>query len=325
MKDIAFNYTYLKNRDYWFQEEGFKKEMSALLFLMNYAGVYRVFTKEDVFELMTRVALVIKGQPVFEHVFLEQKIFKFDIDGLPCEFDINDLKQLVGFEYVDVKTNFCPRERWISKRPQFWNNAKSLSEIMETEINVHGTESQDVINYSYPDHTLKNFTDKEISDAEILAEEVIKEIGEEPFVWLEKTHPLKLRELEMRRNAAEISFAFDELPLARQKELWAHWWPNEEHFEDEVQRKYIGDLVKLAFFWANGFITDSYGNKEEDFFKDAVVDERVNINVDDYMDDDGGFNLIHTYYEHDFGALFPLLRDPDTQALSDKPWEKLYI
>ena len=196
---------------------------------------------------------------------------------------------------------------------------------METEINVHGTESQDVINYSYPDHTLKNFTDKEITDAEILAEDVVKEIGEEPFVWLEKTHPLKLRELEMRRNAAELNFAFDELPLTKQKELWAHWWPNGEHFEDEVQRKYIGDLVKLAFFWANGFITDSYGNKEEDFFKDAVVDERVNIHVDDYIDDDGGFNLIHTYYEHDLGALFPLLRDPDTQALSDKPWEKLYI
>jgi hypothetical protein len=325
MKDITFNYTYLRNRDYWFQEEGFKKEMSALLFLMNYTGVYRVFTKEDVFELMTRVALVIKEQPIFEHVFLKQKIFKFKIDALTHVFDINDLKELIGFEHIDGKTNFCPRETWISKRPQFWSNAISMCMINGTDILAHRVENENEISYSCPDHTYKDITTKEISDAEFLAGDVVKEIGEEPFVWLEKTHPLKLRELEMRRNAAELNFAFDELPLATQKELWAHWWPNEEHFKDEVQRKYIGDLVKLAFFWANGFITDSYGNKEEDFFKDAVVDERVNINIDDYIGADGGFNLIHTYYEHDLGALFPLLMEPEIQIQSGKPWEKLYL
>ena len=106
---------------------------------------------------------------------------------------------------------------------------------------------------------------------------------------------------------------------------WSHWWPDGEHFEDSAQRKLIGDLVKLAFFWANGFIEDSYGNKVEDFFGQTIVDERVNIFVEDYEFEYCAYNLIDTYYEHDLGALFPLLHDSTMIAQSEKPWEKLYL
>ena len=323
MKEIAFNYKYLNNRDYWFQEDGFKKEISALVFLMNYTGMYRIFSKEDVFEFIARIALVIREQPIFEQVFLEQKIFEFHVEDIRHTFDINDLRELIGFQLIDVKTNFCPRKEWMSNRPQFWNNAIQFCLINDMRIIPMEVENEN--HYSCPEHAYKDFARREISDAEILANEVIKEIGDEPFKRLEKTHPLKFKELELRRNASPINFFFDNLPLETQKMCWSHWWPDGEHFEDSAQRKLIGDLVKLAFFWANGFIEDSYGNKVEDFFGQTIVDERVNIFVEDYEFEYCAYNLIDTYYEHDLGALFPLLHDSTMIAQSEKPWEKLYL
>jgi len=82
--------------------------------------------------------------------------------------------------------------------------------------------------------------------------------------------------------------------------------------------------VKLAFYWANGFLVDSFGNKEEDFFGQMIIDERVSLDIEDFpLDNEPGYSLIQTYYVHDLGALFSHLHKPEIEARSEKPWEEL--
>lgn len=337
MKHFTNNYLYLQNRDEFFGNDAHKHTVSAVITIMHITSVYRLFTKQDVCELIMRLAIALKGEALIDKYFSEDVLFSYEHEEAKHDFTVKDLENFIGFENFDGIQNFQPREWWIENRAQNWKNAllgsifsggnaKLFKPETSQELLKGDDELTTTVYIKAPEHTKTPPTDKEKEHAEFLANSIIKELGDTPFNWLLENHPVKFKELEMRQNTEEIpDFNFESIPLELQQAIWKHWWPELQHFDDPDERDFIGKHARLAYFWANGFVWDSHGYKKGDLWGMGYYDERLDIDIEDYQvrDDYGCYNLVQTYTIEDLQELFPLLYDPEVEKFSERPWEKM--
>ncbi len=110
---------------------------------------------------------------------------------------------------------------------------------------------------------------------------------------------------------AQPKFNFNKFSKEKQEQLWQHFWPEMEHFDDEPTREHHINLIYLAWLWANGFVNEDPNH--------TMVDDRItDFNYDNYLIDDFGFNLYETCEMENLRELFPLLKDSEVEKLSKR-------
>lgn len=335
MKNILQNFTYTATPEKFHGNSESKPTVAALQTIMSLCGVSRIFTKDDAFELLTRLALILKDEPVLDNYFTDDSLFTYKYINNLYSFTIFDLIELAGFERIDTIENYIPRDKWFEIRTTVWKNTMLSSIFTGGMVSIlqpdmeHSYENGELttsVRIKAPEHTGETLLSDEISKAEFLARTALVLIGDIPFERILKEHPVKVRELEMRNKHRFIpDFSYTELSEELQKKLWKHWWKDLEHFNDSDEQDRIAKLTRLAFYFANGFISDDNGLNTGHLWGIEVIDERVDIDIEDYPvnDDIGGYNLLQTFNDEELEELYPLLYDPEVSKLAERPWEKM--
>ncbi|MFD1079956.1 hypothetical protein, partial [Longispora fulva] len=137
---------------------------------------------------------------------------------------------------------------------------------------------------------------------------------------LKAQFPNKFRELEMRKAPFdEPVFDFGSFPVEKQKELWQHFFPQMENFDDAPTREYYERLIHLAWLWSNGFVIDEDINW-------VHIDFRIkSLDPEDLEVEDDSNDLLNIKMLHNLDEIFPLLHDPEIAKLAERPWENLNI
>lgn len=327
MNNIALNLNFIKNKQYWNTTEQIPY-VKAVAGLMILTGVYRLFEKEDVEQLLKRAQLLLPERQIIDRFFSDESLFGFRFNDLQYEFTTDHLKELIGLETLDADKNRIPFSEWIYKVKGCIDMYHLLIgfgvfeslELTAFSSHVTPTDQGVDIDISKTSDFELTLTHELLDHAELLGKTVIKELPSSLFTRIKEVFPNKIKALELRELPFdEPIFDFEKLPLEMQRQLWKHFWPDMVYFNDKDQRNETAKLIYLAWLWANEFvIEDSDGL--------PYVDPRMeSFKLDDYELDDGGFNLYITYEEHDLEALATLLYSPEVAKLSERPWEKLDV
>ncbi|TRO66947.1 hypothetical protein [Christiangramia sabulilitoris] len=328
MNDFKLNFGFLKNFQHIFAEnkETTTPKVQALFYLMAITGIYRIFEKEDVFELVKRLQLILPEQKLIDQFLLNEVVLTFEYENEVHEMNVAFLKEFIGFEIIDMNSHQESFESWAVNIPNFKfiaNVAADASNFLQLDVsdsNISRKGNTTTIDLGKtPDNDVA-FDHQDVKNAELLANEVVKEIPQEKFDRLKKDFPNKFLELEMRNLPfKEPVFDFNSFPVEKQEALWKTFFPNMEHYDDEPTRDYHIKLFHLAWLWANGFVI------EKDPFN-VYVDPRIkNFDHNGYEIDRSGFNLWETKEDEGLEELFPMLYDPAVALLAERPWENLNI
>lgn len=323
MEPISFNLKYLRKADEFFfaYQEKPIPEFQALYYLMTVTGVYRLFEKVDLYELIRRSQILFPELGLIRRFMTEDIFLEFSWQNGRYYLDLSFLENCIGFEAHDAPSNQIAPNCWhlgVSERV----SAANLFGAFTKSVTLGDSIIRDGSTVEIQTRTLDKeiLTDKDIKKGEILAETVLKEIPETEFLRLKKLFPNKFLELEMRGENLNLpDFQFDAFAKEKQEALWSHFFPDMEYFHDEGTREYYERYIYLAWLWANGFILD-------DDINDVCVDPRIeDFDYMDYEIDDMGFNLYETKLRDDLEKLFPILEDPQIKEQAVRPWENLEL
>ncbi|GAB2765683.1 hypothetical protein [Salinimicrobium soli] len=327
MVSIKLDYRFLENYDHLFTVGNKKPSPIAQAFtsLMTLTGISRLFEKEDVYELVKRAHLLFPEQDMITDFFENDVLLYFSVNQKIHQLDAGNLKEFIGFEIADVNENHVSFERWATNIPNYKTHAALISsygEILNLDTsrsNVSGNLDNLEIDFgNRPDDV--PFTHEDVTKAEHFASAVIKSIPAAAYDRLKAQFPNKFRELEMRKAPFdEPVFDFGSFPVEKQKELWQHFFPQMENFDDAPTREYYERLIHLAWLWSNGFVIDEDINW-------VHIDFRIkSLDPEDLEVEDDSNDLLNIKMLHNLDEIFPLLHDPEIAKLAERPWENLNI
>lgn len=323
MEPISFNLKYLrKANEYFFAyHEKPIPELQALYYLMTVTGVYRIFEKVDLYELLRRSQILFPELDIISRFMAEDNFLEFCYKNGTYYLDLNFLKACIGFEAHDAAINQIASNCWDLEVSDRISAANLFGTITKTVTLGESIIKNGLAIKIQTKHFCKiNVTEEENKRGEILAETVLKEIPETEFTRLKNVFHSKFLELEMRRKPLNLpEFQFSSFSKEKQEALWSHFFPDLEHFDEEETREYYEKFFYLAWLWANDFILD-------DDINNVQVDPRIEgFDYMDYSIDDMGYNLYESKLREDLGKLFPLLEEPQIKKLAERPWEKLEL
>lgn len=328
MTSPGFNFSFTENKEKHFEEnrETVTPVVQALFSLMNLTGVFRLFEKEDIYELVKRAQLIFPERNLIADFFNEDLLIEFPFENKNYKLDLNSLITYIGFEVADVNKNHAPFACWALNIPNYKQNTSLITTAIGTlnldasRSNVSGEKNNLAIDFSYAPVDI--FLNHElVKKAETFATTILNKIPEEAFKQIKRKFPSKFLELELR-NAPfkEPIFDFEALPKDKQEALWKHFWLNMEYFNDPNQRDHDLLLIYLAWLWANDFVIDKDLNS-------IHIDFRMkNFEPDEIEEGEDGINeLLNLNILYGLDELFPLLKDPEVKKLAERPWESLDI
>ncbi len=328
MGEFKFNFGFLKNfQDVFNHNKNIATfEVQALFYLMAITGIYRLFERDDLYELLKRAQLIFPDRKLIEQFLRDDKILEFTAENNHYHLDSDLLESFIGFEILDAAENKHTFESWAGKIPNFKflanmvaDNANTL-QLDTTDSNITKNNGNIEIDIQKtPDNDVK-FNHQDLVNAELFAASVLKDITNEGFDRLKKQFPNKFLQLELRKEPFEEPiFDFNMFSTEKREALWKCFFPKMEYYEHAPTREHHINLIHLAWLWANGFVI-------EDDLDNVHVDPRIkNFDPNDYEIDGEGFNLWTTKEDESLEDLFPLLEDPEVKKLAERPWENLDI
>jgi len=179
------NYTY-RNRT------GLAPQTRILAFCMDAAGIKKLATREDMHELIVRMAILFKPMRMTETFFRRKYFFHFTVMGRNTFFITDDLQKHIGMELTDPQTEQLTRDEWLQKKGEIrWN--KNIQEAMTIFIVLSRitwqmlSDDEDRQGYKWYYHRPDKLT-MELNNALILADTITPEIDE---IYFEKYRELK--------------------------------------------------------------------------------------------------------------------------------------
>lgn len=293
-----------------------------LAFCMHAAAVHRLFCKEDVAELLYRLAILFQHEKIISRFFTDDSLIAYNDRGAKDVLCLNDIKENLGLELSDYHGNVEEREQWINKIDTYWKNASMMGLFTGKSIldrRVIGL-NKFAIGTTKP----LPITDAYKDAAALFSNQAILTLGEKAFADLGQR--IMERNAFLAEEKARLSikpkheYNYDEIPI-RVKEiifesLYCPVYKNKELFESVAYDKTskLEALIHLAWLMANHYIVTYKVSMNGKHGYDMEVDGKINIDLDRY---DGmhslglGISLYLTYIEYELERFIPLLKEEE--------------
>lgn len=266
----------------------FLPQTYAMYWVMTATGINRLFSKDDVYELLVRLAIVLKTIGFTGNWINGKKLFGFTFDEELYDLTIDDVFKHFGMDVVDEIKNMNTREQFFA----YMNKAariEGLIEIMGNSFRLVGDNSDDRL--------IKDLqTGKAIEvikEAEKNADFLVRQASENAFKKNERIIEME-QELEerLKRMVSVPRFDILKIPVETRRKCYKIMF--DEVFDDEdfvnskedVEKElkyecnfYIQHLY-LAWLFANGLMIDygthawpeeAFGDLDFDFFEDGGI------------------------------------------------------
>lgn len=306
MHSIKIDYTYLTGRakSHYDSTGEVLPAAYALLWCMVATSVNRIFTRDDLKEFLTRLAITLHSMNLVEDWFTQDRLMKYSYNGELYYLKVEDIIDHFGIEVIDLVENYSD---WDHFRKTIFTSIESamLSGVFGN-FEVIGVEFDEEENkLVFEEISLPKITPELIKKAEFFANDILKFIPEEKTVRSAEILE-KEKELEQRRKKIKNYPVFDisKLPAETIMQcIEAMYAPKSAKEILEVPEDFetFGrPMIYLAWLYANNFLEFHEGN--------AHPVEGFDINYEDYELEDGGYNLRITIEDHNFDEIVHLLR-----------------
>ena len=124
---VAYANNAIKDKSYYFENKGeINPKTLYIASLMNGVGIYRLYTKDDFFRLIYRLAVVNHQYGILESFFTDDILFRFKQGEKQYTISPLDLQNHFGLQISEPVNNISDKE-WLAKAIQIWNgNQKFL-------------------------------------------------------------------------------------------------------------------------------------------------------------------------------------------------------
>jgi hypothetical protein len=303
------------------KEKGPSIDSCIVAFCLHATGVSRLFNKDSVQEFLYRVAIILRKYDVVGAFFKDDTIFSFTDGNVDYTINLNDVIDHLGIEVSNNPDEYMPREKWVTCMEKLWTNSCTISALCGMPI---PDKLPDGLNSYVIGSNRPVPADDEYKKAiEIFVSSIMKSIGEEEFIKLEKRTKERRIYLEdfKRRLAIKPAYQFDwnaisfKLKMKIYDIIFGYGAVNRDWkgFQEEMneEESTFRALVYLAWIWAHGYINTYQVQQGIRVGWMAEVDDRLDFDYSKYDGLSGlgiGVNLYSTYYEFHLDKVSPLLR-----------------
>ncbi len=292
-------------------------ETRAIAFCMNVTGVSKLFSREDYYELLFRLAISLQQLKIVETFFGDDYMFSFNYNNQSYAISHQDLVNHIGLHIYDAPRPPEPFDNWVSQLEKFWNNSIFTGFVLGM-INPakHLTEKKrleedDEVEFTAEDIEIHPSV-AVINNARIMADSAIKDIPDdifEDFVIREEKYLKQIQDyIDFMNSPPPMTFDWNRIPAEKQRVVLELLFPDgytKGATLDEIQEYYFDsakNLVYLAWLFANGFVYNAVRSE---------IDPRFNVDISVYdgLDGEGGINLQNVFECFDLESVLSYLKE----------------
>ncbi len=309
MENFQINYSYMTGQvPNSFKSTGETLPSSmGIAWSMRGSYVHRIFNKEDLKELLFRMAIIFNTEGFVERWFTNDRILIIYVDGIPYSLTVEDLIAHFGAEVCDSLENFTGRDVYLQRMRE------GKLHINHTGLYRNHEYPEDFSLVDYIHQFLEKVPISEIDDAliakaEFFADDVMKFIPDETFNHRNRAMIDKEREIAERVERIKNLPVFDinRIPRDTVFQCLEIMYANTDNWIENVYdspkkfEEIVRPMIYLAWLYANDFIVrvDGWPEPAEGF----------ELDVRDYELEDGGSNLDMTIMYCNIEDTVPLLK-----------------
>ena len=318
LQEIRFNVEYIEdyfNNDGITEDHPFLPQTYAMQLCMSATKINRLFTREDMYEFLFRLAIILQKKNVMENWFSSWKLLDFFYKDKVYTLTAQDVTGHFGLEIIDDIVNYSPRGSFFNDLMSGLTTAALGGFLMGCNIlwPEHDENGEQV--YTVRDENVPQPDAQLLHNAEVFARDVMSLAPEGYFDRLTPARLEKMKEIEERKKAIAELPQFDLKAVPRETvekcmnimcgKRWENakkdWDP--EELEDETRR-----LLHLAWLYANDMIImmDNGEYKHAEEVEGVILDDEAYSY--DYEYDYEGVNLYMTYVRYNMEKVLPLLK-----------------
>lgn len=191
---------------------GLAPQTLALAFCMDAAGIEKLATREDMNELIVRMAILFKPMRITETILIKKYIFYLKIPGRNLFLIPEDLQNHIGMQLTGTQTEKITRDEWLQKHGGIRWSMNVKEAMMNFTIlswitwrMLTNDEDRQGFKWYYP---RPGKLAMELNNARILADTITNEIDEKHF-----EHYRELTSNESETNGGSDKTIKTELPI----------------------------------------------------------------------------------------------------------------
>jgi len=313
MDNLSFTTKYINNYHikYNLKEGEFAPQTYAMYWCMLATGINRIFTKEQLDEFLLRLAITMESLQLVENWFGWDKFLTFTFNDQYYSLTVEDVFMHFGFEAVDSYQDEIQQDLYLNsvsgwiRRAQIVGHYGGGFQVIypRKEFNYEGEDTFVI------EKITKEFavTQELKNKASFFADDVLKHMGREQLLL---SPNINEKHIELEKRNLDVAnlpvFDLEKIPVdLRNKcfylmfdDKYAHYLINEVPKEEHKQK--ANKYLYLAWLFAHELI---WGDVYEYNFH-----EGVQINEQDYAEEDETFNIFQTIDDYNMEECVPLLK-----------------
>lgn len=318
MIEFYINIAYCRNYENLIRTKDNEKELSpqtnALFFLMFACGIYRLFDRSALYELLTRMAIIFKHQSIVDNFFLNDSLFVIKTESYRYTMTMKDMEDHLGLEIANAPDDLIARVEWLKNIRKHWKAANIVGVFGNNPMIEKTTIDRNVYQISiHPDMEINREYQNSI---ELFATEALKSIPEVSF------KDLQYRVAEVRQNLSKYrkrlkkkprhEFNYSIIPRGTKAKICDACFGYIKNKEEMYNEPVFISLCYLAWLWANNYVVEYRLEMDSKKAYTAEVDPRMPFNYEDY---DGlnslefGINIYDTFYDFNLDKVSHLLKE----------------
>ena len=305
MQDMNKKLEYIKDKAEWLLPSGdAAPEVYALGFLMLSSGIFRLFTREDVWQLAYRIQLIFDEINFAANLLSnEEEICEYQYEGKNHTLKMVDLYNLVGMEIIDARVNFVPEdysEESISKRFQLGTFLSIFNPVKLYLSGYKKDKDGSIIARSTFNKKVDRIDDQLRTKAKVFADQLTAYIDESLFERIRIDYAWKLDELETRRNAKPHAiFDWDAYTEDQKKMIY------ESIFADNYEKDKGRTLYHIMHLcWALIYeYVDFHPYTEEEDIVYEIYEDYISLADYEIPDESGGVGMCQCYIHYDLSRV----------------------
>lgn len=320
MTEFYINIAYCKNYEGLMieqDENNLSPQTNALFFVMFATGIYRLFDKPAVYELLCRMAILFKHKRIVDNFFKDDKLFVIQAPGYKYTMCMKDIQDHLGLEIADGPDDIISRKDWLKNITKHWKAACVAGALCNNPMLEKTAIGKNV--YEIGARPDKEITPEYLQVVDLFAREALKNIPERTF------EELQFRVAEVRQNLANYckelqkrpkhKFDYEKIPQEIKSKICDSCFgyiKNRAARESMLAEPMFISLCYLGWLWANGYVRVYEVEMDNKRAFTADVDPRFSFNYEDF---DGlnslefGINIYSTFYDFGLDKVYLLLKE----------------